>query len=128
MDVEAFLDAQYGYDVRAELVCDEGTISLQPNPPVSVRQAGRDGYDVAPIWTRRFEAAYVGLLRDWIAHAGAGTAGGSSAWDGFAATITADAALVAWQSSTRETVAIPARPTLYDDGSSIFAGLGRNSA
>ena len=113
MDVEAFLDAQYGYDVRAELVGEEGTLSLQPNPPVSLRVAGCDGYDVAPIWNERFEAAYIGLLRDWIAHAAEGRAGGSSAWDGYAATLTADACVAAWESGQKVSIAIPKRPALY---------------
>src|SRR5689334_15088250 len=32
VDVEAFVDAQYGYEVRGELVCELGTIALAPHP------------------------------------------------------------------------------------------------
>src|SRR5262249_15888908 len=38
VDVEAYLDCGYGYDVQAELVCEAGAISLAPNPPVAIRQ------------------------------------------------------------------------------------------
>ena len=30
VDAEIFINAQYGYDVRAELVCEKGTITLTP--------------------------------------------------------------------------------------------------
>ena len=36
VDAEIFINAQYGYDVRAELVCEKGTIALTPPHDVTV--------------------------------------------------------------------------------------------
>ena len=114
MDVEAFLDAQYGYDVRAELVCEKGTITLAPHPPVSLRHANMEGYRVEPIWHARFRDAYQSLLRSWVEAVREGRSCGSSAWDGYASTRTADACLRASQTGHRIRIELEARPALYD--------------
>ena len=113
VDIESFLDAQYGYDVRAELVCERGTVSLAPNPPVAVRQEGRDGFGLNPDWRGRFEDAYREQLRAWVAAVGAGKPAGSSAWDGYVASATAAACLDALRSRSRVPVNTDPRPDLY---------------
>ena len=113
VDIESFLDAQYGYDVRAELVCEEGTVSLAPNPPIVVRQDGRDGFGLNPDWRGRFEDAYREELRAWIASIGSGKPAGSSAWDGYVASATAGACLDALRSRARTPVHLEPRPDFY---------------
>jgi myo-inositol 2-dehydrogenase/D-chiro-inositol 1-dehydrogenase len=114
MDVEAFVDAQYGYEVRAELVCEEGTVSLAPAPPVTLRHANRDGIVVEPIWLARFRDAYGGLLQAWTSAVTEGRNCGSSAWDGYAATRTADACLEAARSGARVAIELERKPAFYD--------------
>jgi myo-inositol 2-dehydrogenase/D-chiro-inositol 1-dehydrogenase len=111
--VEAFLDAQYGYDVQAELVGEEGAISLAPSPPVSSRLAHRAGFDVAQDWRARFADAYRDQLREWVAAIETGRSVGSSAWDGYAASATAAAALQARASGAKTPVALEERPAFY---------------
>jgi myo-inositol 2-dehydrogenase/D-chiro-inositol 1-dehydrogenase len=111
--VEAFLDAQYGYDVQAELVCESGTVSLAPNPPVSQRHAAHDGFAVEADWRARFADAYRDQLRGWVASIESGIPTGSSAWDGYAASATAAAALEAMASGRRTAVRIDERPAFY---------------
>ncbi len=111
--VEAFVDAQYGYDVRAELVCEEGAVSLAPNPPVSSRCAGRDGFDIEADWRARFADAYREQLSAWVAAIEIGRPVGSSAWDGYMASATAAAALRAHAAGSRTTIALDERPALY---------------
>jgi myo-inositol 2-dehydrogenase/D-chiro-inositol 1-dehydrogenase len=113
VDVEAFVDAQYGYDVRAELVCESGTIALRPNPPVSINQAGLDGFALNPDWRGRFGDAYRVELREWIASIQAGKACGASAWDGYAASATADAAIASYRTRSRQSITLDPRPGLY---------------
>lgn len=114
VSVEAFLDAQYGYDVQGELVCEEGTLSLDPHPPVRRRLDGSDGHAVEADWVARFADAYRCQLRDFVAALNGGRFLGSSAWDGYVASLTAEAALRALKSG--ETVAIERgdRPAFYD--------------
>ena len=49
-------------------------------------------------WRERFIEAYDQEFREWIVAAGNGTATGPSTWDGYAATLVADAALRAVES------------------------------
>ncbi|GAB0113624.1 Gfo/Idh/MocA family oxidoreductase [Acidisoma sp. C75] len=117
IDIEAFTDARYGYDVRGELVCEEGTVSLRPGPPTSLRLAGQDGLEVPPDWRARFADAYRIQFEQWIASLHAGTAPeGASAWDGYMALLVIDACLAAWRTGERVAVDQPERPGFYLSG------------
>ncbi len=113
VDVEAFLDAGYGYDVRAELVCERGTISLAPNQPTFERHAGRESFEVVDDWRTRFRAAYRDQLQAWVDAVTAGSSVGSSAWDGYAATFTAERCLEAFRRGTKARIDIGTRPDFY---------------
>ena len=113
VDIEAFLDAGYGYDVRAELVCERGTISLAPAPPTLQRYAGLEGFRVEEDWRARFAAAYRHELQAWVDSMGAGMPTGSSAWDGYAAAVTAEGCLSALRSGTKTKVDLEPRPDFY---------------
>jgi myo-inositol 2-dehydrogenase/D-chiro-inositol 1-dehydrogenase len=113
VDIEAFVDAQYGYDVRAELVCEEGTVSLAPNPPVSTNADGRNGVALFPDWRGRFAHAYREQLRAWIEAITNGRSNGASAWDGYVASATAAAALGAWRAGAKRAVALEPAPDFY---------------
>lgn len=114
VSVEAFLDAQYGYDVQGELVCEEGTLSLDPHPPVRQRLAGSDGHVVELDWVGRFADAYRCQLRDFVAALNGGRFLGSSAWDGYVASLTAEAALRALNSGETVVIGSGDRPAFYD--------------
>lgn len=113
VDVEAFIDSRYGYAVRAELVCEEGTVSLAPNPPVSLREAGRDGFEVEMDWRPRFADAYREQLAQWIGSIGSGRPVGAGAWDGYAASAVAAAALQALAAGSRQKISLDEPPALY---------------
>jgi myo-inositol 2-dehydrogenase / D-chiro-inositol 1-dehydrogenase len=114
--VESFLDAQYGYDVQAELVCENGAVSLNPHRAVSGRYGGRDGFDVESDWRARFGDAYRIQLKEWVAAIADGRSVGSSAWDGYAASATAGAALQALASGAKTKVVLGERPAFYGAG------------
>lgn len=113
VDVEAFVDARYGYEVRAELVCETGTVSLAPEPPVSIRAAGRDGFAVEQDWRARFRDAYRNQMAGWVRAITTGVSAGSSAWDGYAASVTAAACLEAWRTGRKAAVALEEPPSFY---------------
>ena len=113
VDIEAFLDAQYGYDVRAELVCESGTVALAPNPPVALRFEGREGFGFNPDWRGRFEEAYREQVRAWVESIATGFPVGSSAWDGYVASATAAACLEAFRLRSKVPIAVEAKPEFY---------------
>lgn len=114
VDIEAFTDARYGYDVQAELVGEDGTVSLRPGPPTSIRLAAQDGILVPGDWRARFADAYRIQFERWILSILTGAANeGATAWDGFMAMLVIDAALAAWRAGTRVAVEQMERPDFY---------------
>jgi myo-inositol 2-dehydrogenase / D-chiro-inositol 1-dehydrogenase len=111
--VEAYLDARYGYDVQAELVCENGAISLSPRRPIASRIEGRDGFDVERDWRARFADAYRIQLKEWAAWIAGGPAVGAGAWDGYAASAVAAAALEALARGARIAIDLGAKPSFY---------------
>jgi myo-inositol 2-dehydrogenase/D-chiro-inositol 1-dehydrogenase len=111
--VEAFVDAQYGYDVQAELVCENGTASLTPHRSLTERRGGRDGFAVESDWRPRFADAYRVQLQEWVAAIAGGRAIGASAWDGYVASLTAAAASEALATGAKTKIAIEERPPFY---------------
>ena len=114
VDVEVFVNARYGYDVRAEVVCEGGTLTLAPQPPVRVRATGQDSSRFAEDWRAHFAAAYRNQLQAWVNSLGTGRRTGASAWDGYAATATGAACLQALHSGAKAPVRLQERPALYD--------------
>jgi myo-inositol 2-dehydrogenase / D-chiro-inositol 1-dehydrogenase len=85
VDVEAFVGARYGYDIRCEVVGEDGTLELR-DPETGGRHA------IAADFRERFATAYLNELQAWVD----GTPG-PSAWDGYAAAAVAEAAVQSLQ-------------------------------
>jgi myo-inositol 2-dehydrogenase/D-chiro-inositol 1-dehydrogenase len=95
IDVEVFVNARYGYDIRCELVGETGTLKLDEQ--------------VAPDFRARFAVAYQRELDCWVR----GLDDGPNAWDGYAANAVADACLESLASGARAAVQLVERPPLY---------------
>lgn len=113
VDVEAFVDAHYGYDVRAELVCEKGALSLAQTFAVQSSAAGAFGHALYPDWMGRFDDAYRRELQAWVQAVAQGSACGASAWDGYVATRTAEISLDAFRTQQRRDIEIGERPAFY---------------
>lgn len=113
VDVEISVNIAYGYDIRGEVSCEMGIAALPNRPATVITDAHGIRQAIPTDWRERFIDAYDQEFREWIVAAGQGTATGPSAWDGYAATLTADAALRAVKSGVREPVNLIEKPTLY---------------
>jgi myo-inositol 2-dehydrogenase / D-chiro-inositol 1-dehydrogenase len=113
VDDELFLNAQYGYDVRGEIVGETGTVALADVSEVTVRSDGRHAGRVPVDWRDRFIRAYDAELQDWLNAVAAGTSAGPSSWDGYAAAVVTDAALEALRTGQRTAVSMAERPEFY---------------
>lgn len=114
VDVEISVNIRYGYDIRGEVVGEEGTAELGELSPVRVRRAGTVAEPVPADWRERFVRAYDVELQEWVdAVAGDGELGPSS-WDGYAATAVSDAGLTALRTGERVPVSLGDRPALYE--------------
>src|SRR5829696_8133859 len=99
VDVEVFANAGYGYDIRCELVGEEGRASLPEA--------------VAPGFLQRFADAYRLELQDWVDAVADGGPTGPSAWDGYAASAVADACLASLACGSPVEVRLAERLALY---------------
>jgi myo-inositol 2-dehydrogenase / D-chiro-inositol 1-dehydrogenase len=94
-DVEVFVSAGYAYDIRCEVVGEDGTLELQPPATVAERTAFAAASPLPSSFQQRFAAAYVDELRAWVAAIrGGAEPSGPSAWDGYAAAAVCEAAVV----------------------------------
>ena len=83
---EVFVNADYGYEVSAEVVCQYGTALTQQPDKVLLRHKAHRGFYVSADWLSPFTEAYVAEDRAWIESLQNGTIfSGASAWDGYMA-------------------------------------------
>lgn len=113
VDVEISVNVAYGYDIRGEVSCEAGLAALPNRPATVVTDRHGIRQAIPEDWRERFIEAYDQEFREWIVAAGNGTATGPSTWDGYAATLVADAALRAVESGGLEAVTMGEKPGLY---------------
>ena len=111
--VEVFINARYGYEVRGELVCEEGTIDLARPWPGEMRRGLAQSSAFPPDWRGRFEDAYRIELQGWVNSIRGGPPVGASAWDGYAATAIAEAGVQSLRRGERVEVKLAAKPAFY---------------
>ena len=88
--------------------------TADPHPPVKARHSGTDGSAVEGDWRGRFADAYRCQLRDFVAALTGGPFLGASAWDGYVASVTADACVKAMRSGEVVPISIAERPAFYN--------------
>ena len=110
IDIEVFISAGYGYDVRGELVCERGTVTLATPAPTAVRLAGTESIGFAADWRPRFAEAYRLELQSWVRGIATGHYEGASAWDGYAATAVANACVEALNTGAPVDIRLADRP------------------
>jgi len=115
IDVEISVNIRYGYDIRGEVVGEEGTAALGEFSPITVRKNNVYSGRVPEDWRERFIRAYDVEFQEWIdAVAGQGEFG-PSAWDGYAAAVVSDAAVKSlFEGSGRVEIALGEKPALYN--------------
>jgi myo-inositol 2-dehydrogenase/D-chiro-inositol 1-dehydrogenase len=101
VDLEVFVNCQYGYDIRHETVCETGTVRL-PGPA-----------KVAQDWKQRFGAAFDTEFTEWVTSVRDGRLVGPSAWDGYAVAVTSDATVEARRTGRVVSVQLKDRPAFY---------------
>ncbi|WP_437610501.1 Gfo/Idh/MocA family protein [Erwinia sp. V71] len=114
IDVEIFVNCTYGYDIQTEVVGELGIAKLPEPASVRLRKDAKLSDTILVDWKDRFIDAYDVELQAFINDIAAGKLTGPSAWDGYAASVAADACIKAQESGAIEPVELPPRPTFYD--------------
>lgn len=111
---EIFMNAEYGYEVSAELVGQLGTVATEQPDLVCLRAKAQRGVPVAPDWNAPFQEAYLAELCAWVESVREGQSFvGASAWDGYVAMTVSAAASRSLLENCVCPVELPERPALY---------------
>ncbi|AFR29048.1 Gfo/Idh/MocA family oxidoreductase [Arthrobacter sp. Rue61a] len=90
--LELYLNAQYGYTTRCEVVSEQGTTSLQESSLLGIEQDGTRQAVIPADWRPRFADAYRLQLQAWISALAGGEAPSlAGAQDGLNASLVAQA-------------------------------------
>jgi myo-inositol 2-dehydrogenase / D-chiro-inositol 1-dehydrogenase len=113
VNIEINNNAAYGYDVRGELVGEKGSVFLRSpvNSELHVNLQSITKY--AEDWRPRFAEAYRLQNMAWLKSIETGIPAGASAWDGYAATLIAEAGVQSLEKSAPVQVAPMSKPNLY---------------
>ncbi|POX43855.1 Gfo/Idh/MocA family protein [Streptomyces sp. Ru72] len=115
VDVEIFVNTGFGYQVRCEAVCEGGSARIGEGHSMVVTTADGAREEVAQDYLVRFADAYDREVQAWVDATRQGWVVGPSAWDGYAASVVAEAGVRAQESGERESVTLAPRPELYGD-------------
>lgn len=111
IDVESFVSSQVGYRVSCEVVGTQGSLRMGDGSTIEVSQPGLAGRRLPELWLGRFGAAYRAELASWIEGVRTGMPSGATAYDGYAATVIANAAVRAGEEGAEVPVALRPPPS-----------------
>jgi myo-inositol 2-dehydrogenase / D-chiro-inositol 1-dehydrogenase len=113
VDDEIFVNAQFGYDIRCEVVAERGTVNLSDQELTAVRTDFRAGNRITRDHNDRFRGAFVSEVQQWISAVARGEHTGSTSWDGYAAACVCDAGVKALTEDGEVPVEMIERPAFY---------------
>lgn len=113
VEVEMFVNAQYGYDVRCEVVGSDGTVALETPSTTSLAHGFESIRSIPQDWRERFDAAFHLELQEWVDGLADGVVSGPSAWDGYAATVVTNTCVEALEGGRRIAVSMDDKPPFY---------------
>jgi myo-inositol 2-dehydrogenase/D-chiro-inositol 1-dehydrogenase len=115
INAEVYVFTKNAYDVQCEIIGENGIASLPEPMVVPIRKDARDSRELLIDWKERFIDAYDVELQAFIDNVISGTfSQGASAWDGYSATVAADACIRSQETLKPEAIKMPPRPAFYD--------------
>ncbi|GGZ00911.1 Gfo/Idh/MocA family protein [Streptomyces poonensis] len=113
VDVEMNVNTGFGYQVKAEAVCERGTARIGEEQSLVTETAGQWGGTIVQDFTERFADAYDREVQAWVDATRRGEVTGPSVWDGYAAAAVCEAGVRALTEGVRVEVEMIERPALY---------------
>ena len=115
VEIEAFVNATYGYEVVCRVTGSEGQSVMADGAFVTRSRGFKRGVEIPEQWLGRFGDAYRLQLQGWVDSVRAETPPpGATVWDGYVATVAANRAIRSYRQGGRVAVDLPPRPPLYD--------------
>ncbi|MDI2091382.1 Gfo/Idh/MocA family protein [Commensalibacter oyaizuii] len=113
IDVEVFVNCQYGYDIQCAVVGEKGIVSLPEPASVTMRSDAKLSKSILTDWKERFIDAYDIEVQDFIDSCLAGKLTGPSSWNGYVATVAAEACVKSQETGKVEPISLPNCPSFY---------------
>ena len=114
VEIEAFCNARYGYEVQCRITGDRGQAVMGDGTWVTRSTDFIRGSQIPELWLGRFQDAYRLQLQAWVTALNTGSPLlGASAWDGLAAAVVSDRAIEAYRTGERVNIDLPLKPDLY---------------
>ncbi|MEW2399005.1 Gfo/Idh/MocA family oxidoreductase [Streptomyces sp. NPDC046862] len=113
VDVEINVNCGFGYQVKAEAVCERGTARIGEEQSLVTDMAGRWGGTIAQDFVERFADAYDRQVQAWVDATRRGEVTGPSVWDGYATAAVCEAGVRAQSEGGRVAVELIERPAFY---------------
>lgn len=114
---EVFVNADYGYEVSAEVVCQFGTAITQQPDKIQLRHKSHRGFYVSADWLSPFESAYIAEDREWIESLQHKRPfKGASAWDGYVTMAVTSACIQSLHTGLIVPAKLDSKPELYQTG------------
>ncbi|MFQ6147623.1 Gfo/Idh/MocA family protein [Streptomyces seoulensis] len=113
VDVEVFVNCGFGYQVRCEAVGEAGSARIGEEHGMVVTARGGAREELPQDYLVRFADAYDREVQAWVDATRLGRVTGPSAWDGYAASVVAEAGVRSLTDGGRVPIDLAARPDLY---------------
>jgi len=114
IDDEVNVNIQFGYSIECELVLEAGAVRLGDQEHTYLRDESGNRNAICSSHIDRFHDAFNQEVQQWIRAVERGEHAGSTAWDGYAATVVVDAAIESLENGGREVdVTMIEKPSFY---------------
>nr|WP_314426831.1 Gfo/Idh/MocA family oxidoreductase [uncultured Erwinia sp.] len=114
IDDELFVNCNYGYDIRCEVIGENAISGLTEQALTYTRSPNGVSRHISQSCMERFATAYDREVQNFVDNISRGSAmTGPSSWDGYVVALVCDAGLASLKDGQKHDVAIPECPALY---------------
>jgi myo-inositol 2-dehydrogenase/D-chiro-inositol 1-dehydrogenase len=112
--VEVYVNADYGYEVSAEVVCQCGSAMTTLADTALVRSGARRAHPIPKDWLARFQNAYALEVVEWVESIQEGRPfRGANTWDGYMTMLVTGSCIESFRSCAIKSLNVPHKPALY---------------
>jgi myo-inositol 2-dehydrogenase / D-chiro-inositol 1-dehydrogenase len=112
--IEVYVNADYGYEVSAEVVCQRGSAITTLADTALVRSEAQRAHPIPKDWLARFQNAYVLEIAEWVESIQEGRPfRGSNTWDGYMTMLITGSCIESFRRGTVTSLKVPDKPILY---------------
>ena len=113
-NIEIFVNARYGYEVMAQIICNKGVVEYSNNKNITIKSDNKNYSKVTSDYRKYFEQSYLDEMINWTSFLnGKQKLKMASAFDGYIALKTTETAAKALYSHTFEKVNLINTPSIY---------------